>query len=209
MPGRPHRCYLLYLVKEYNFKEDSSCQDIEEMTNRIKTAENEYNRICPTASELREIYLGNLADKLSETGETSKESHFNALIHRESEDKKFRHIKYAEKKNRGGGVTVVEKDTEHGRIRITNKDDIEHDIVRVNKAKLVQAHDTPLMMEPLGGEGDFEKWEKILKSEIRYSYQMTVLKKGRGFGLTLFNGNTLSLSILTGLHKSILMDGRR
>jgi len=115
--------------------------------------------------------LGNLAEELSETGDTSKESHFKALIHRESEDKKFRHINYSEKKKRGGGVTVVEKDTENGRIRITNKDEIEHEIIRVNKAKLVQAHDTPLMMEPLfsltGGEGVFDKWGKILNSEIQ------------------------------------------
>jgi hypothetical protein len=46
---------------------------------------------------------------------------------------------------------------------IYDKEQIEHEIMRVNQAKLLQAIDTPLreqrISELLGEQGDFEKWE--------------------------------------------------
>ena len=58
------------------------------------------------------------------------------------------------------------------RIRITtNKNDIEQEIARCNKEKLLQANNTPLREEPLlsllGEQGDFDTWEKILKGQVQ------------------------------------------
>ena len=55
-------------------------------------------------------------------------------------------------------------------MHITKKDEIEIEIAQANQEKLIQAHNTPLREEPLltllGEQGDFDKWEQILKGTI-------------------------------------------
>ena len=72
---------------------------------------------------------------------------------------------------KGGGVKVVEKIKGDETIKIYNKEDIEDEIINANKEKLLQADNTPLRTTPLqdllGEQGDYEKWEKILKGEIK------------------------------------------
>ena len=94
------------------------------------------------------------------------------MKHHEKIKQGYDHIKLHEKKHRGSGVSVIEKMVDGERIRITNKNDIEQEIARCNKEKLLQANNTPLGEEPLlsallGEQGDFDTWEKILKGQVQ------------------------------------------
>ena len=64
----------------------------------------------------------------------------------------------------------MEREEEGGRVLITDKTEIEIEIMRVNANKLLQAKNTPLRMEPLQSlleeQGDFKIWERILKNEV-------------------------------------------
>ena len=60
----------------------------------------------------------------------------------------------------------------HGEgIQITSKRDIEKEIARCNKEKLLQANNTPLCEEPLlsllGEQGNFDTGEKTLKGQVQ------------------------------------------
>ena len=52
-----------------------------------------------------------------------------------------------------------------------SKEEIEDEIIRANKEKLLQANNTPLreksLDDLLGEQGDFEKWEEILRGKIK------------------------------------------
>lgn len=109
---------------------------------------------------------------MEEEDGTAAAIHLHALKHIEKVRNNFNCIKIHEKKTRGGGVSVVEKIVEGGeRIRIPKKEEIEEEISRANQEKLLQANNTPLREEPLlsllGEQGDFDRWEQILKGAIK------------------------------------------
>ena len=120
----------------------------------------------PKTRQLRREYLASLAIELEGEDGVSAASHLKSLMHRELQRNTFRHIKTAEKKLRGGGVHVVEKVINDQTIKIYEKTNVENEIIRVNKEKLLQANNTPLRESPLqellGEQGDFERWEEIL-----------------------------------------------
>jgi len=97
--------------------------------------------------------------------------HSRNLLQREERKTKFRLIKTAERCSQGGGISRVEKDVNGVQITITETEEIENEIARVNKSRLQQANNTPLRQEPLsqllGEQIDFEKWEEILKGTIK------------------------------------------
>ena len=123
-----------------------------------------------TRRSVQDIYVSQLAIELEEEGGVAVVVHPHVLKHHEKIRNNFNLIKIHKKKTRGGGVTEVEKIVEGKRICITKKEDIEKEIAQANQETLLQANNTPLREEPLlmllGEQGDFEKWEQILKGTI-------------------------------------------
>ena len=168
--GRPRTKEQERIIKKFNYSGPTAFATLDEASDALKTANREYNKLRPNAKELRDIYLSQLAIELEEEDGVAAAVHLHVLKHHEKIRNNFNLIKIHEKKTRGGGVTEVEKIVEGERIRITKKDDIEKEIARANQEKLLQANNTPLREEPLlsllGEQGDFEKWEQILKGTI-------------------------------------------
>ena len=168
--GRPKSRVLKKAIKKYKYKGKYQFNSLEAIDEELKKATKNYHKLRPKASEQRETFLGNLAAELEEEDGVKAASHFKTLQHREETKAKFQRIKYAEQKMRGGGVSVVEKIVDGERIQLKTKVEIEEEIIRANKEKVLQANNTPLREEPLrtllGEQGDFEKWEDILKGLV-------------------------------------------
>ena len=168
---RPKTRELKRAMKKFNFQGKYYFETKDEIYEALKIATKKYHKLRPRASEQRETFLGNLAAEMEEEEDGIKAaSHFKTLQHREETRSKFQRIKRAEQKTRGGGVSVVEKEVNGVREKIRTKEGIEKEIIRANKEKVLQANNTPLREEPLrsllGEQGDFNKWEEILKGLI-------------------------------------------
>jgi len=124
----------------------------------------------PKAHEFRQTHIRRITDEVAERDGQKAEIHFRNLLKREEIKTKFKRIKSAEKRTQGNGITRVEKEINGARITITEKIDIENEITRVNKARLLQANNMPLRQEPrskiLGEQMNFERWEDILKRKV-------------------------------------------
>ena len=158
-------------MKKYRYRGRYQFDSKQEIEDELKKAVQAYNKLRPKASEQRETFLGNLATEMEEEDGIDAKSHFKTLQHREDTRAKFQRIKRAEKKIRGGGVSVVEKIVNGVREKIRTKDGIVQEIIRANTEKVLQANNTPLREEPLrtllGEQGDFQKWEDILKGLVQ------------------------------------------
>ena len=160
------------IIRKFQYKGPTTFETLDEASEALRQANREYNKLRPNAKELRDIYLSQLAIELEEEDGIAAAIHLHALKHIEKVRNNFNCIKIYEKKTRGGGVSVVEKIVAGGeRIRITKKEEIEEEISRANQEKLLQANNTPLREEPLlsllGEQGDFDRWEQILKGAIK------------------------------------------
>ena len=159
------------MAKKFHYEDDYKIEDIKQINLQLYDALKQYNKLKPKASKLREEYLAKLSMELEEEDGIQAASHFKNLKHREMTKKRFLRIRIAGKKLRGGGVKTVEKIQDGETITIYNKEDIEQEIIKANKKKLLQADNTPLRQEPLqsllGEQGDFKTWEKILKGNIK------------------------------------------
>lgn len=58
-------------------------------------------------------------------------------------------FKQAEIRGQGGGVCAVEKEVQGERVQIDTNIIMEQEITRVNRARLLQAYNTPLREHPL------------------------------------------------------------
>ena len=167
---RPRKRRIKRIAKKYNYKGNLSIDDAMQIKELMHKTAREYAEFRPKAHEFRQTHLGRIADELAERDGKKAESHFRNLIQREETKTKFRRIKTAERRLQGGGISRVEKDENGIRITITDKEEIENEIARVNKSRLQQANNTPLRQEPLcqllGEQMNFEKWEEILKGMI-------------------------------------------
>ena len=168
---RPKTRELTRARKKYRYKGRYQFDSKKEIEDELKKAVQQYHKLRPKASEQRDTFLGNLAVEMEEEDGTDASSHFKTLKHREETRAKFQRIKRAEKKTRGGGVSVVEKIVNGVREKIRTKEGIVQEIIRANTEKVLQANNTPLREEPLrsllGEQGDFEKWENILKGLVQ------------------------------------------
>ena len=137
----------------------------------IRLAKREYKDIRPNLYATRKEFLTSLAtDKATINGGDTR-SHLKQLIHQERLKRSFRQIKRAVGKVKGGQVIKVEKENNNGsRQLLTERKDVEDEIMRVTAQKLTAANSTPLRQLPyssyFGEHGDFSKWEQMVKGSI-------------------------------------------
>ena len=97
------------------------------------------------------MFLGQLAQDYADRYEHGKDikHHVQYLQHAEDKRAAFQQIKYALKPMRSSVNRVqIENDDSMQRI-VSNKEEMEEEIVRVNVKKLLQVDNTPLRQEPL------------------------------------------------------------
>jgi len=167
---RPKYTRLKRLAKKYNYHGQLSFQSLTDIQEACKRAYRHFQGLKPFAVSYRETYLGQIAEEISCRDGKDIDKHFRNLMHQEETRRQFRRIKLAEGRYGRHGVSMVEKESNGRRIRITDKTEMEHEIIQANKSKLLQAGNTPLRMTPLqellGEQMEFEKWEEILKGGI-------------------------------------------
>lgn len=99
-----------------------------------------------------------------------RQHHYKVLVQRELAKEYFRQTRHCEGKSRSGGVNCIQINDENGTSIVYDKTTIENEIMHVNKEILLQAGDTPLrqrkISDMLGEQGDFSKWEEVLKGKI-------------------------------------------
>ena len=172
--NRPKMRKLKRLAKKYKYDGPltfTSKQDIDEA---LKSAKKEYNEFKPSAHELRENYLHIIAHEIAEEDPQGKSSqwHHEKLIREERTRSHFKHIQRYEGKSNRRGVDKVDVQQQDGSNKtVHNKEEIAQHIQDANKEKRQQARNTPCRQEPLssllGEQMDYEKWERILKGNIR------------------------------------------
>ena len=137
----------------------------------IHQAKKDYKALKPKFYELRKDFLVSLAsDKAQIDGKDTK-CHLKQLIYQERQKNSFRNIKRAVGKIRGGQVLQIEKQLENGtRLLLTDRNDVENEIMRVTAVKLMAANPTILRQFPyssyLGESGDFSTWEKLIDGRL-------------------------------------------
>ena len=169
--GRPRSRRLQRLKKKYNYVGPSQFETLQQIDEALEDAAMAYSKFRPKAHEFRQTYIGNLADEIAWDKGRDPEIVFKELTHREQVKEHFKNIKRKEKRGQRYGVDRVDVETEDGLITLVNKEDIEEEILKVNKEKLLQAKNTPLRSEPLrsliGERMEYKEWEKLLKKEIK------------------------------------------
>ena len=170
--NRPRSQKIKRMIKKYKYTGKTRFESMEEIEKTLAESVKEYGVFRKRASECRWEYIHNIATELGEQSNHGREHHFKILQHREITKEHFQRIKKAEGKIGKAGVDRIQiDDDEQGTTRITyDKHTIEEEIMKVNKEKLLQAATTPLrhgeLSILLGEQGDFEKWESILKKCI-------------------------------------------
>ena len=169
-PGRPRGRKLSRMIKKYKYVGPSRFSSLEEVETELKEASKAYNVFRPKASEYRNTHMGNLAEDIAQESGRDPEVVLKELLHRDQVKEHFKTIKRKEKRGARYGVDRVDIETNEGLRTLVNKKEIETEIIKANKEKLLQSRDTPLRQEPLrsliGERMEFEKWERLLKKEI-------------------------------------------
>jgi hypothetical protein len=169
--GRPRNRKLQRLKRKYKYTGPSQFSSLNQIDEEIEAASRAYCHFRPKAHEFRQTYIGNLANEIALDNGRDPEVVFKELTHREQVKEHFKNIKRKEKRGERYGVDRVDIETEDGLQTLVNKEQIEEEIIKVNKEKLLQARDTPLRGEPLrsiiGERMEYEQWEKLLRKEIK------------------------------------------
>jgi hypothetical protein len=170
-PNRPRTRRIHRLSKKYHYHGRTNFRSIQDIQKALDTAIQKYNTFKPNASEQRWTYLESIAREHHERVGKGIQHHFKVLQHREQTKEYFRRIKYCEGRRKGGGVDKIQY-CKDGEIKVTyDKHMIENEIMRVNEEKLLQAKHSPLRSDQLstllGEQGDFQRWEQILKGLIQ------------------------------------------
>lgn len=167
---RPSMTRIGRLVKRYHYSGPLEFSSNNELIKYKSSLVKKYNEIKKVTRINPNTYMAQIAEELSQRDGRGVEHHYQQLMFQENIRRQFQRIKRAERRQCKVGVSIVEKDTDHGRIIITSQENIEDEIIRVNKKRLLQAYNTPLRTEPLqsllGEQMDFGKWERILTREI-------------------------------------------
>jgi len=141
---RPRKRKIERIAKKYNYKGNLLIDDVSQIKELMHKTAREYAEFRAKAYEFCQTHLGQIADELAERDRKKAEMHFRNLLQREETKTKFRPIKTDERRSQGGGISRVEKDVNGVGITITEKEEIENEIARVNKSQLQQANNTPL-----------------------------------------------------------------
>lgn len=132
------------MIKKYNYTGQSQFDGINEINAAINKAYQEYNNFKRSAQSSRWNYLERIAQEYDKIDGKGIQIHFRILQRNEQSKEYFRRIRYCEGKVKGGGVDKIQLMTEGITTTIYDKEQIEHEIMRVNQAKLLQAIDTSL-----------------------------------------------------------------
>lgn len=172
--NRPRMRKLKRYAKKVEYEGPLEFKTIEEANKALKESYTEYNEIRPNAKELRQRHIYEIAEDLANEANNGRDAEWfaNKMIKEEEIKNHFKEIKKAEKKNIRGGVEKVLKEHADGsKSIITGKEEIAKEIINANKAKRLQAKDTPLRKEPLssllGEQMEYDKWEDILVGNIK------------------------------------------
>ena len=167
--GRPRMKRIQRLAKKVKSTIPLAYSTEKEILEQVKINAKEYRSLQENADEYRSTYLGNLASELSETDGKEKEWHLKQLKFREKNKRHWKNIKKYEYRGRGGGVSKVDIDTDEGLVTVHDKERIVDAIIQANRAKRLQASNTPFRTEPLrtniGEKGNFKLWEDILNEK--------------------------------------------
>lgn len=168
--NRPRSKRIHRLIAKYEYKGNTTFNQIDDIDKAIKEASQKYRAFRQDSQSKRWSYLENIAREYDEIDGKGKQHHFRILQRNEETKEYFRRIRLCEGKSRGGGVDKIQKIVNDQVVTIYDKESIEKEIIRVNKEKLLQAHDTPLrdrqISQLLGEQGDFQKWEAILNGIV-------------------------------------------
>jgi hypothetical protein len=120
--GRPSMTRIKRLAKKYEYHGWLVFSSLEEIHEQRRQALQHYRALKPFAYDYREIYLGRLAEELSQRDGKGIERHFKYLMEQEEIKQQYRHIKYAEGRLNRKGVGVIEQEDGNGnRIRVIVK----------------------------------------------------------------------------------------
>mmetsp|Transcript_8494 Transcript_8494/g.16012 ORF Transcript_8494/g.16012 Transcript_8494/m.16012 type:complete len:1891 (+) Transcript_8494:4302-9974(+) len=167
---RPRMRRIRRMIKRYQYTGPTIFESENAVTKERRIMLYKYKEIKRTLVVNPNTYMGQIAVERSQKDGRGIEHHYNQLMVQDGIKRQFQRIKRAERRPLKTGVVMVEKDTDQGRILITDREEIEYEIGRANKKRLLQSYNTPFRQEPLqtivGEQMDFTKWEKILRGEI-------------------------------------------
>ena len=140
------------------------------ITALLRSALKEYNAISKSAYERRKIFLKSLAQAKADADDKPALYHLKQMLRQERSKSEFSAIRRAVGKVRAPPLTVIEKDTPLGRIRIEDPWAINHEIINAHKDKLTASKHTPLCQFPLsallGTHGNVQKWKEVAEGTI-------------------------------------------
>lgn len=114
-----------------------------------KEASNQYWEIKKKADQYRLSFLQKKAEDTVADSNLKASIVYEQLILREKQRRAISHVKYALKKQHGGGITKIDVIKHGQRISVTNKDDIEREYMEEHDNKYRQTQLMPCMWEPL------------------------------------------------------------
>jgi hypothetical protein len=170
--GRPRMRKVCRLSEKYKYEGPKTFETMKEAEDSLKISYAKYGDFRPRAHEFRDTYLGRIASEFAEKDQKSAEWHFKRLQQQEKVKEQARRVKASEGRGGRAGVTKVDIEQEDGSMTTEyDKEKMEEAIIEANKAKRLQADNTPFRQEPLqsllGEQMDFEKWDNILNGNIQ------------------------------------------
>ena len=136
---RPRKRKIEKIAKKCNYKGKLWIDDASQIMELMHKTAMEYAEFRPKAHEFRQTHLGQIADDLAGRDGKKSRNAFQEPTSTRRNKTKFRRIKIAERRSQGGGISRVEKDVNGLQITITEKEEIENEIARVNKSRLQQS----------------------------------------------------------------------
>ena len=113
--SRPRTKEQNHIIKKFEYDGPVHFDTLNDANKALHVAYKEYNKLRPNAKEVRDIYLGQLAMELEEEDGIKVAVCLHALKHLKRIKQGYDHIKVHEKKKRGTGVSVVEKNSRPGK----------------------------------------------------------------------------------------------
>lgn len=169
-PNRPSSRRIQRLITKYKYDGPTTFTSEPELKSQLQEAIRAFQSFKQHAKEHRWTYLESLAKEYDEIDGKGVAHHYRILHHREQMKAYFKTIRRSEGKVHGGRVDRIQMEIEGEPQVIFCQEKMEKEIMRVNKNKLLQAYNTPLrqsrLADLLGEQGDFDKWEEILKGMV-------------------------------------------
>jgi hypothetical protein len=137
---------------------------------KLTKARADYKEIKSKAPELRGEFLDLLIRQAEKEGKDKKAKELRLIKERERDREVHKRIKRAKGSSKMQGVKFVERDEADGtKSTITDKLEMEREIIKCNQENLQQANNTPVrkgrLLEVLS-EGNMNIWERFIQGEI-------------------------------------------